>query len=134
MDNTNNPPSVNQDPTNNNKQQTQKEKDNLINTYINTFKDGFKFDGRTSRKEYWTFMLGNFIIGTLLSTVEGIALETSMFSSLFELVIFIPFIAAGIRRMHDIGKSGWFFIIPVVGFIFTLFKGNEAENKYGLPN
>tara|TARA_B110000881_G_scaffold58076_1_gene49726 strand:+ start:156 stop:335 length:180 start_codon:yes stop_codon:yes gene_type:complete len=50
---------------------------------------------------------------------------------LYTLAIIIPSIAVGVRRMHDVGKSGWFILIPVYSFILAVSKGDEVENEYG---
>lgn len=113
------------------------------------------FNGRARRKEYWMY--------TLILTVLLIALMAIMFSALslsdetrietgpsgyltvlllfvFLVVHFIPSLALTVRRLHDTGKSGWWYLIvfvPYLGnfviFIFTLIDGDEGENKYG-PN
>ena len=111
------------------------------------------FNGRARRKEYWMY--------TLIFTVLLIALMTIMFSVLsfsdetgietgpsvyltvilvivFLFAHFIPSIALTVRRLHDTGKSGWWYLIvfvPYLGnfviFIFTLIDGDRGDNKYG---
>lgn len=77
----------------------------------------------------------NFLISILL----GI-LGLDLISSLFSLAIIIPSIAVGVRRMHDIGKSGWFLLlglIPLIGWIILIYfyakEGDAGPNQYG-PN
>lgn len=43
----------------------------------------------------------------------------------------LPAIAVGVRRMHDVGKSGWFLLIPIYSLILALTNGEEGENEYG---
>ena len=52
-------------------------------------------------------------------------------SSIYSLIVFIPSIAVMIRRVHDVGKSGWFCLIPIYNLILALTPGDEGENKYG---
>ena len=124
--------------------------------YLKVMRDNYaNFNGRARRKEYWMY--------TLILTVLLIALMAIMFSALslsdetkietgpsgyltvlllfvFLVVHFIPSLALTVRRLHDTGKSGWWYLIvfvPYLGnfviFIFTLIDGDEGENKYG-PN
>ena len=43
----------------------------------------------------------------------------------------LPSIAVGIRRMHDVGKSGWFILIPIYDLILAVTPGVIGPNKYG---
>jgi uncharacterized membrane protein YhaH (DUF805 family) len=45
----------------------------------------------------------------------------------------IPSIAVGVRRMHDVGKSGWFLLVPIYSLILALTEGEATDNAYG-PN
>jgi uncharacterized membrane protein YhaH (DUF805 family) len=47
------------------------------------------------------------------------------------LAIFIPSIAVGVRRMHDVGKSGWFLLIPIYNLILACTDGVQGDNEYG---
>jgi len=50
---------------------------------------------------------------------------------IFELAMLIPSIAVGVRRMHDIGKSGWFLLIPIYNIVLCCRNGTSGDNKYG---
>ena len=102
------------------------------------------FDGRARRKEFWIFMLFNWMFGAVASTLD-IVLGFSwgyffLLNGLYSIVLLIPSLAVAVRRLHDIGKSGWMLLIlliPVVGGIWMLVlllrEGNSFENEYG-PN
>lgn len=103
-----------------------------------------KFDGRATRAEYWYFVLYFILISIGIGFVEGIlGLRSSNGSSgilsiLFTLGVLVPYIAVGIRRMHDIGKSGWLLLlglIPLVGgivlLVFLVRKSDAGDNAYG---
>jgi len=47
------------------------------------------------------------------------------------LIFFLPNTAIGVRRMHDIGKSGWFYLIPIYNLILACTLGDEGSNMYG---
>ena len=104
------------------------------------------FDGRARRKEYWMFTLFHIfflIIAMILDNVLGIAIEGIGYGPiyiLYVLAILIPALAVSVRRLHDIGKSGWMILIaliPIVGAIWLLVlmasDGNPGPNDFG-PN
>lgn len=94
------------------------------------------FSGRTSRRGYWIAMLLNLVISFVLGTVLTI-IGLPMLMSLYTIATLIPGIAIGIRRLHDLGKTGiWYLVIlvPIVGAILLLlwFCGaSDADNVYG---
>ncbi len=98
--------------------------------YLKVLKQYTDFNGRARRKEYWMFVLFNLIFSMVWGFICGFAGFPEM-AQLYTLAIIIPTIAVGVRRMHDVGKSGWFLLIPVYSFILAVSKGDEVENKYG---
>lgn len=114
--------------------------------YLKVLKNYATFSGRARRSEYWYFVLFNIIFGivaAILDNVLGITFEGSAYGpiySLYHLAVFVPSLAVTVRRLHDVGKSGWFLLIlliPIIGVIWFLIlmvtDGNPGENKYG-PN
>jgi len=73
--------------------------------------------GRSRRKEYWYCSLVSFLIALALGLI-GILTDSAkvfeMLSNIYSLLMFIPNITLSIRRLHDIGKSGWFMLFPCV--------------------
>lgn len=107
-----------------------------MNYYIDVLKKYAVFKGRATRKEYWMFVLYNFIIGFVLGFIDGFINKgavgsTNIISGLYSLAILIPSIAVGVRRMHDVNKNGWFIIIPVYNLILACTGGTKGDNKYG---
>lgn len=103
------------------------------------------FDGRARRAEFWNFILVNFLInisfyiitflfGLISSTLAGII---GIISYIYSLAIIIPLIAAGARRLHDIGKSGWWQLIAFIPFgiivliVWLATDGTPGINEYG---
>jgi len=104
------------------------------------------FSGRSRRKEYWYFTLFNAIV------IIFIALFAVAFSDqgkpailpfgvmmAYCLALFVPSLSVTIRRLHDIGKSGWWYFIafvPLIGgivlFVFTLLDSEPYANQWGL--
>lgn len=104
-----------------------------MNWYLMPWQKFAQFTGRSRRKEYWSFVLGNFIIGFVLGLV---GLETIGF--VFALAAFIPGIAVAVRRLHDTDRSGWWLLIafiPLIGVIilivFLLLNGTSGANRFG---
>jgi uncharacterized membrane protein YhaH (DUF805 family) len=95
------------------------------------------FSGRARRSEYWYFALFNFLIGLVLAIIGKILPFLAILSSLYGLAILIPGIAISVRRLHDIGKSGWtmlIYLIPAIiyGVLLSImlikhFEGEEPN-------
>ena len=102
------------------------------------------FGGRSRRKEYWYFVLFSSIITVLLFIVDGAigtsdsSLDLGLLSGIFSLAILIPSIAVSVRRLHDIDRTGWWFLIsfvPLIGtivlLVFAVQDGTPGTNRYG---
>ena len=88
-------------------------------------------NGRATRSEFWYFFLFSMIISALFNGGAG---NTGLIS----LILFIPSITVGIRRLHDVDKSGWWLfivLIPLFGWLFLLYtwaqEGNKGANQFG---
>lgn len=123
------------------------EEKGLIWAVKTCFRKYVTFNGRASRSEYWFFCLFNCIISSILFGLaiainqESISLIFLGFTFIYSLVAFLPALAVTVRRLHDIGKSGWLYcivFIPYVGAFILLFflckKSDSGENIYGMPN
>ncbi|TPG36312.1 DUF805 domain-containing protein [Flavobacterium pectinovorum] len=113
------------------------------------FENYSNFKGRARRSEYWYFALANGLVSILLiiigASIGGIFGDgmTGFFVGyglfvLYSLATLLPGLAVIARRLHDVGKSGWFYLvafIPVVGAIWILIlfctEGNPGPNQYG---
>lgn len=107
----------------------------------------WSLNGRSSRSEFWFAVFANFILGFLIGiviAVIGVIVPplAEVADILFSLLILWPSIAIVVRRLHDIGKSGWWYwisLIPFVGWlihlIFMCRASEPYENRYGpVPN
>ncbi len=107
--------------------------------YIAALKKYAVFSGRSSRAEFWYFVLFNLIISILMSVISGVFGDSkNILGYLYSLAVLVPGLAVSVRRMHDIGKSGWMLLvvlIPLVGWIWLIVlyarKGDVGDNKYG---
>jgi uncharacterized membrane protein YhaH (DUF805 family) len=111
-----------------------------MNWYLEVMKKYVVFSGRARRKEYWMFVLFNIIIFIVLYFLESLVGGPGILANLYSLAILLPGISVGVRRLHDIGRTGWWILvgfIPVIGtiilLIFMILDSNPGENKYG-PN
>ncbi len=112
--------------------------------YARVFRRCFTFSGRSSRLEYMMFNLFNLMIMAILFITDFLtsllvpALPFGIVTAIYLLLLFIPFLSATLRRMHDAGKRGWQLIIlpiPVIGIIWLidliLSDGEPYRNIYG---
>ncbi|MFI3239485.1 MAG: DUF805 domain-containing protein [Bacteroidales bacterium] len=110
--------------------------------FLKCMKNYANFNGRARRKEYWMFILVYAILTILLLSLDemlfgSIELATPI-SSLFALALLIPSLSVGVRRLHDIDKTGWWYLlylIPIIGWIWLIIlhiiDGTKGANKYG---
>ncbi len=101
-----------------------------MNYFLEAFKKYSDFDGRASRKEFWLFVLFNMIACAAIQIIAG---KHSILLQIYQLIVIVPVIALAIRRMHDIGKQGWFILIPIYNIILYCKAGDSGINKYGTP-
>jgi uncharacterized membrane protein YhaH (DUF805 family) len=121
-----------------------------MNWYLKVLTLYTQFSGRARRKEYWMFTLFNMIIAMILLLIDnalglsfnylGNELGMGYLYWLYFLLTFLPGLAVMVRRLHDVGKSGWMFfiaLVPIIGAIWLLVlfvkDSVSGENKYG-PN
>ena len=108
--------------------------------WVECWKKYATFSGRARRKEYWMFVLFNMLIALGIQIIEAVLGTGGLLGGLYSLAVLLPGWAVFTRRMHDIGKSGWWWMIglvPVVGaivlLIFMCRDGQPGDNVYG-PN
>ena len=108
---------------------------------LEVFKKYAVFTGRARRAEYWYFSLFITLISMTLN-VAGKVVDDSFYviDNILYLIIFIPGLAVGVRRLHDIGKSGWWMLLvllPIIGWIWLIvlavIDSTSGTNEYG-PN
>ncbi len=107
-----------------------------MNWYLTVLKKYATFSGRARRKEYWMFVLFNIIFSIIISVIDGIISggnyeKNGIIGTIYSLALLIPSLAVAVRRMHDVGKSGWFILIPIYNFILAVTEGDSGSNEYG---
>jgi uncharacterized membrane protein YhaH (DUF805 family) len=115
-----------------------------MNYFFQALKKYATFSGRARRKEFWHFILLSIVLELVVSAVLGF-FERSFFPPeegqspflpevsmvLFTVGFLLPRWAVIWRRMHDVGKSGWFGLIPIYNLILACQDGNKGENRFG---
>jgi uncharacterized membrane protein YhaH (DUF805 family) len=111
----------------------------MLDNYVGVLKNYVGFEGRARRREFWQYALVSTIIGVVLQII-GAVIGTPVLGYIYALAVLLPGLALGARRLHDIGKSGfWLFIVvvPLVGgivlIVFACQDSTPGPNQYG-PN
>ena len=112
--------------------------------YLTVLKKYATFGGRARRKEYWMFFLFNIIFAIAATVIDNVLglnigmLPYGFIYLIYMLAMLLPGIAVTVRRLHDIGKSGWWVFIsfvPLIGGIWLLIlvckEGTLGPNEYG---
>jgi uncharacterized membrane protein YhaH (DUF805 family) len=116
----------------------------MINWYKKVvFENYANFSGRARRSEYWYYALMNIILAVVMMILDktlGTNFEPLPYGYLYmiyALAVLVPGLAVAVRRLHDVGKSGWFFLvvlIPLVGPIWLLVllcTDSVDDNNWG---
>ncbi len=114
-----------------------------MNWYLKVLKQYANFNGRARRKEFWVFAFFNVLFLTMIMIVENnseIIIEGIGYgpvSLIYALAILVPGLAVFVRRLHDVGRSGWMMLlvfIPIVGamylFMLLVSDSDTEQNKY----
>ena len=100
------------------------------------------FSGRASRSEYWWWWLVYFVVYVVVAFVLALSRSTALWAvvALAGLLLIIPSLAVFVRRLHDVGRSGWWWLIaffplfgPLVLLIFTILDSQMGSNRWGPP-
>jgi len=117
-----------------------------MNYFLDVIKNKYaQFEGRASRSEYWYFVLFYIIFAVVVGLLDGVmagltggnAGGIGILSLIYILGTLVPSIAVGIRRLHDTGRSGWWYLIaliPIASLVllaFFVMDSQEGENQYG---
>ena len=101
--------------------------------YLNAMRRYFEFSGRSSRAEFWFFVLFVVLISILASIIDALLMAermggTGLLSSLVSLVHLIPGLAVSVRRLHDIDRTGWWVLLSLapLGVLIVLGAGSMA--------
>jgi len=115
-----------------------------MNWYLKVLNQYADFNGRARRQEYWMFTLFNIIFAfsaIMLDNLFGLSNSEEGFGPIYiiyGLAVLIPGLAVGVRRLHDIGKSGWMMLVSLIPFIGAIWlivlfmtDSESGDNQYG---
>ena len=86
--------------------------------FITPFKKVFDFNGKSTIKEFWYFVLINIAIHFLLGLLES-SINIEYIGEIFRIIVLLPFISLGFRRLNEVGINKFLFLIPFVNFILA---------------
>ena len=98
------------------------------------------FAGRASRSEYWYFILFYVIVVLIAVGIDLFVfpdMEVRPVQTIAILALFLPILAVAIRRLHDLDRTGWWYLIALTGiggillFVWYCMKGTTGPNRYG---
>jgi len=108
-----------------------------MNWYLKVVKEHYAdFKGRARRREYWMFVLFNLIIMVVLAVI-GALIKFPFIRTIYGLAVAVPALAVGVRRLHDLGKSGWMLLLGLIPFVnfYLLYlfclEGEKKSNAWG---
>lgn len=125
-----------------------------MNWYLDALRQVTNFKGRSRRKAYWMFFLINLLIAMTLVIIDKTmgwtfgAQKAGITSTVYVMASTLPHLALSVRRLHDVGRSGWWSMLGVMFglspnilslamlvtlYVLLVLKGQEGTNKYG-PN
>ena len=112
----------------------------FVKAFLKMIGSALDYKSRTSRADFWWATLGVFILALVVSILFGWMGAIGKFIIyVVDVVLWIPQLMMAIRRLHDVGKSGWWILIAltliggIVLLIWFVQKGDEGDNMYG-PN
>lgn len=104
------------------------------------FQNYVTFSGRAARSEYWYWVLFVILVSIATYALDAVIFpdsETGPINLLAGLALFLPGLAVGIRRLHDLDRTGWWFLIAftIIGlvllFVWACMKGTAGPNRFG---
>ena len=112
-----------------------------MNYFLDVMQNKYaQFSGRATRSEYWYFVLFSIIIYIIAMVIDGFLADLTggilILTIIVMLGLLIPNIAVSIRRLHDIGKSGWWYLlsfVPLISLVLIVFfvMDSKEDNIYG---
>ncbi|ENW32011.1 DUF805 domain-containing protein [Acinetobacter lwoffii] len=110
-----------------------------IDWFVKCLTNYANFSGRARRKEFWFFMLFCVILGIVTEVIDTVLGTKPLVNSLLNLALLVPSLAVGARRLHDVGRSGWWQLLTltVIGILVLIWwwatETKQQNNEYGAP-
>lgn len=100
----------------------------MFNSISGSLKKYVDFQGRATRKEFWLFVLFVYAFTFIGGIIDGLV-GTDFIGSLIVLALILPYLAVAVRRMHDVGKAGWFILVPFYNLILACTASLPTETN-----
>ena len=106
-----------------------------MNYFREAMQNYANFKGRTGRKAFWVVTIICYLLIQLVAFLENLMgfpiMNVPFITMIFSLAMYIPIFSIGARRMHDIGKSGWYYLIPLYNLYLAFQPSEPIANKWG---
>ena len=109
---------------------------NFVQAIQSGFANYVNFSGRAARSEFWYWVLFS-VLANLVATFIDAAIGLGVLGLIVSLALLLPGIAVGIRRLHDLDRTGWWFLLVFTGIgaivllVWDCMKGTTGPNQYG---
>ena len=100
----------------------------MFSTFTSSLGKYVDFSGRATRKEFWTFVFFYYLAAIIGGFLDGL-MGTGFAGPLLVAGLSLPYISCAARRMHDVGKSGWFMIFPFFNVILALSQSIPEKSE-----
>ena len=98
----------------------------MFNSISGSLKKYVDFQGRATRKEFWYFVLFYYLATFIAGFIDGF-MGTKILANVAILGLLLPYLAVAVRRMHDVGKAGWFILVPFYNLVLACTASKAAE-------
>jgi len=99
----------------------------MINLKTGSLKKYVDFQGRATRNEFWSFFVFFYLVTLIAGDINGI-MRTDAVGTFAVGALLLPYLAVAVRRLNDVGKNGWFILVPIYNFILLCTPSVQDES------